>query len=42
MKKYADYSDLCGIWTAAEEAEFHAHIEDMGTIERYLDCRPRA
>jgi hypothetical protein len=31
-KKYADYSDLCGIWTEAEEAEFHGRIKDMEAV----------
>jgi hypothetical protein len=31
-KKYADYSDLCGIWTEAEEAEFHERIKDMEAV----------
>ena len=31
-KKYTDYSDLCGIWTEAEEAEFHGRIKDMEAV----------
>jgi len=35
-KKYADYSDLCGIWTEAEEAGFHERIKDMEAVDESL------
>lgn len=35
-KKYADYSDLCGIWTAAEEAEFRARIKELESVDKEL------
>lgn len=31
--RYADYSDVCGVWTVAEADAFDAAVEDLEQIE---------